>query len=207
MKTKACYDKNNPLFVGDLFHEDVLVEYIDEIMTRIAMCPQHIFIILTKRTNRMFEYFKNTVQYDNWSHLIEDIALREFNELLMVEPPLKNLWVGVSCENQKYADERIPILIETPAQKRIVSLEPLLESVDISDYVNIRSTLDWVIIGAESIGGRPGRECKIEWVESIVQQCKDAGTPVFVKQLHIGGKLEHDINKFPEHLQIRQYPD
>lgn len=63
---------------------------------------------------------------------------------------------------------------------------------------------DWVVVGAES--GPNRRECKIEWVEHIVEQCQSAGVPVFVKQLHINGKLVDDINKFPEHLRIRQIP-
>lgn len=66
--------------------------------------------------------------------------------------------------------------------------------------------IDWVVVGAESLGNRPGRECKIEWIESIVEQCQNANVPVFVKQLHIGGNLVKDISKFPEHLQIRQVP-
>ena len=63
---------------------------------------------------------------------------------------------------------------------------------------------DWVVVGAES--GPNRRPCKIEWVESLVCQCRMFGIPVFVKQLEIDGKLEKDIAKFPKHLQIRQVP-
>lgn len=64
--------------------------------------------------------------------------------------------------------------------------------------------IDWVVVGAES--GPNRRECKIEWVESIVNQCLATGVQVFVKQINIDGKLVDDINKFPEHLRIRQIP-
>ncbi len=66
--------------------------------------------------------------------------------------------------------------------------------------------LGWVIVGAESRGGGIGRECRIEWVRKIVEQCKAAGVPVFVKQLHVEGKLVKDINKFPEDLRVREVP-
>ena len=63
---------------------------------------------------------------------------------------------------------------------------------------------DWLVVGCES--GPNRRPCKIEWVESIVEQCRSASVPVFVKQLDIGGKCVTDISKFPAHLQIRQVP-
>lgn len=66
--------------------------------------------------------------------------------------------------------------------------------------------VNWVIVGAESRGARIGRECRIEWVRSIIEQCKAANVPVFVKQIHIGGKLVKDIKKFPEDLRLRQVP-
>lgn len=68
------------------------------------------------------------------------------------------------------------------------------------------NSVDWVIVGAESRGGGIGRQCKVEWVRSIVAQCKAAGVPVFVKQLHIDGKLVKETNKFPEDLRLRQVP-
>ena len=62
----------------------------------------------------------------------------------------------------------------------------------------------WVVCGCES--GKNRRPCRLEWVESIVDQCRDANIPVFVKQLDIDGKCERDITKFPPHLRIRQVP-
>lgn len=72
---------------------------------------------------------------------------------------------------------------------------------------NRRTGVNWVIVGAESRGGAAGRPCNIEWVRRIVYQCKAAGVPVFVKQLHIDGKLVKDISKFPEDLRVREIPE
>ena len=112
---------------------------------------------------------------------------------------------------QARADERIPDLLSINVPHRWLSLEPLLGPIDLSypcftDGCNHGTELhiDWVVVGAES--GPNRRECKIEWIESIVNQCLAAGVPVFVKQIHIDGKLVDDINKFPEHLRIRQIP-
>lgn len=87
--------------------------------------------------------------------------------------------------------------------KRFLSIEPLLGKTHVwlGDWQN---EIDWVIVGCES--GAYRRPCKIEWVESIVDQCRAAGVPVFVKQLDIDGKVEKDITKFPKHLQIRNKP-
>ena len=63
---------------------------------------------------------------------------------------------------------------------------------------------DWVVVGCESGSGK--RPCALEWVESIVEQCLDAGVRVFVKQLNINGVCERDIMHFPPNLRIRQTP-
>ena len=84
-----------------------------------------------------------------------------------------------------------------------LSCEPLLGPIDL-DLPIAAVKPKWVVVGCES--GPNRRPCKIEWVESIVDQCRSAKIPVFVKQLDIGGKCEHDIDKFPAHLRIRQVP-
>lgn len=93
-----------------------------------------------------------------------------------------------------------------------LSAEPLLGPIDFKDcyaydggdYRRDVIPFKWVVVGCES--GPKRRPCKIEWVESIVEQCLTAGVPVFVKQIDIGGKCVTDITKFPKHLQIRQVP-
>jgi hypothetical protein len=99
---------------------------------------------------------------------------------------LPNVWLGVSVENQHFADERIPLLLQTPAAVRFISAEPLLERIDVRPYLpsegyNTLPGLDWVIVGGES--GHGARPFDVAWARSIVKQCQAAGVPVFVKQL------------------------
>jgi len=123
--------------------------------------------------------------------------------------PLPNVWLGTSVENQAAADERIPHLLKTPAAVRFLSCEPLLGPVDLEKYLrcpscksfyrtqgpslgcwDCHSAIDWCIVGGES--GPGARPCNVAWVRSIVEQCKAAGAPVFVKQL---GSLPYDGNR------------
>lgn len=118
------------------------------------------------------------------------------------EPMLPNMWLGVSAENQQYADMRIPALVALPVAVRFLSLEPLLGPIDVGRSMpcgyycdesvghvdhpfwtpeRTSSPLHWVIVGGES--GPGARPMDIDWARSIVAQCKAAGVPVFVKQL------------------------
>lgn len=179
--------------MSDLFHPKVPFEFVDKIINVIFRNQKHIFQVLTKQPQRMKNFFSGGYN--------------------MVRTP--NLWLGVSTENQATADERIPILLETPARVRWISAEPLLGPIDLNKlellidkkrfYYTMAQYLDWVVVGCES--GPKRRECKIEWVEDIVDQCKEANVPVFVKQLQIDGKVLKNIEDFPKHLQIREYPN
>jgi protein gp37 len=113
--------------------------------------------------------------------------------------PLANVWLGVSVEDQARADERIPLLLQTPSAVRFISAEPLLGSVDLRSGGDVTEVgyidwlrgfdgsdppiprLDWVIVGGES--GPGARPFHIEWARAIVTQCQAAHVPVFVKQL------------------------
>ena len=188
LKQPLTWEKPSMVFVNsmsDLFHESISYFDLDTIFQIIWGTPRHIYQILTKRPKRALEYF-NTKS----------------------TPVHSNVWLGVSVENQDTADERIPILNKINAGIKFLSCEPLLEETilnRLSFFEFNQSLIDWVIIGAES--GAKKRECKIEWVESIVNQCKEENIKVFIKQLNIGGKIEKDIDKFPEHLRIREYPN
>jgi protein gp37 len=141
-----------------------------------------------------------------------------------VELPLKNVWLGVSVENQATANERVPILLQTPAAIRFVSLEPMLGPVDLRavgfmggdilfvgdegghEYVGSRrGMLSWVIVGGES--GANARPMHPDWVRSVRDQCVGAGVPFFFKQ---GSKANWSNYKafesFPLDLQMREYP-
>lgn len=118
-----------------------------------------------------------------------------------------NHYFGFTAENQEcYSERLLPVYrAKEHWMKFWVSAEPLLGPLRLGlDGDLIPGIYEWLVVGCES--GPNRRPCKIEWVESIVDQCRLAGVPVFVKQLDIGGKCVTDINKFPEHLRIRQVP-
>jgi len=187
--------------MSDLFHPKVPFEFIDKVFETIFYADWHIYQILTKRIQRALEYFNHL---DRW-------LLANTDSLTWTDKPSNHVHLGVSICTQKEADEKIPILLQIPAAMRFVSLEPMLEGIDISrlfDNYYLENTLghmtfiDWIIVGAESKGHFPGRECKLEWVQSIVDQCRAANVPCFVKQIHKDGKLV----KMPKEF-TQEYPN
>jgi protein gp37 len=130
---------------GDLFHESVPDEWIDRVFAVMALCPQHTFQVLTKRSARMREYLTGIdnggerMEGEGWrSALVEGTAQSIWHqrtgddtvaEWLAVHLPLPNVWLGVSVEDQARADERVPDLLHTPAAVRWISAEPLLGEV------------------------------------------------------------------------------
>jgi len=184
--------------MGDLFHEKVPFEFIHRVFDIICKTPWHTYQIPTKRPKRLLEFTQTCAQHNGCGNSSSFDGARYHS---MASWPHANVWLGVSVENQKEM-WRAGILGRIPAAVRFISFEPLLG--DITYYPIEMKQLSWVIIGAES--GPKRRECKLEWVRDIVQQCKAADVPVFVKQLSINGKVEHNIEKFPEDLRLRQYP-
>ena len=191
--------------MSDLFHEDVPDAIIDKAFAVMALCPHHTFQVLTKRSARMRDYLsRNDVSLlNNWAksfdpgtfrmtqHEVEaylsPFASTEHRALYKAEQvhaPLPNVWLGVSAEDQKRADERIPDLLATPAAVRWISAEPLLGPVDLTRYfyapLEMMRALDWVVVGGES--GRGARPMHPDWVRSIRDQCTDARVPFFFKQ-------------------------
>jgi len=197
-------------FMGDLFHEDIPFNFIDRVWSTFgsfcAAYPQfkidrtngHIFLVLTKKPKRMKQFLEQ----------------RPY-------PPggMRNVWLGVTCENQEAADERIPVLLQIPAAVRFVSLEPLLEPVDLASikvgirhkpkgekepfYINALKgdycfgddgdyefgNLNGVIAGCES--GPRRRPSNIDNFRSLRDQCQEAGIPFFLKQMEVDGKVVH----------------
>lgn len=194
--------------MGDLFHKYTSFAEIDNVFSIMACNPQHIFIVLTKRAKRMAEYFEDPLTRSNISYNI----LHDKNNGYAIEDPLcddawplKNVWMGVSVENQKAADERIPYLLQVSAAVRLVSIEPMLGPVDLNRGFCYESEtainfltgefltnphqeepskgnhkLDWVICGGES--GHHARPMHPDWVRSLRNQCQAAGVPFFFKQ-------------------------
>ncbi|WP_100904485.1 DUF5131 family protein [Nostoc flagelliforme] len=225
--------------MADLFHENVPFEWIDQVMAVIALCPQHTFQVLTKRPERALEYFSQQSLWVKWyeaaQNFLWDAIGEKFGELINLQQyfigqpfPLPNVWLGASTENQQMANKRIPILLQIPCSVRFLSCEPLLEDIDlrqggaiqklISDSYEwelVNEDIQWIVVGGES--GPNSRPCHIEWLESIVQQCQQSNTKVFVKQLGanaiFGGqqfktrnKKGGDIEEFPEYLKVRELP-
>lgn len=148
--------------MSDLFYEGVpddCIEFIFEIMTQLA--PWHIYQVLTKRPERMLQWASTHLGKGSLS------SLKRFP---------KNVWVGVSTENQRTANERIPLLQKVPATVRFLSCEPLLEPIPDLPLANI----DLVIVGGES--GPKARPMQQEWVVDIMKQCRKARAKFFFKQ-------------------------
>jgi len=207
--------------MSDLFHEDVPFAYIDQVFGTMIKAHWHVFMILTKRPERALR------------------CMEFFGPRMDGGPvPVPNVWLGVSVEDQATADERIPWLLKTTATGRWVSYEPALGPIDFRVVpipvhgpreLAIRR-LDWLLIGGEH--GPRARPCDVRWIRSVVDQCRQAEVPCFVKQLgsrpvEYDGSLGtiskynppdsmvmalHDPNggdpsEWPEDLRVRQYPE
>jgi protein gp37 len=206
----------------DLFGEWVPDEWLDKAFAYMAFSSQHTFQVLTKRTKRMQRYLSDPVTPDR----IEEMGYSFTHNMDCVNNwPLPNVWLGTSIENQQAADDRIPMLLDTPAVLHFVSAEPLLEKIDLSEFLICAEGRFWVICGGES--GSGARPCHIDWIRSLVQQCQQTKTAVFVKQWgsqaidsspyidgvvknHFQVKLKNrkggDITELPLDVQIREFP-
>ena len=179
---------------SDLFHPALADEDIDHIFAIMALCPQHTFQILTKQPERMRAYMQERDWCDAANRL-HDRHIAPLNQALYlmgeIVPPLPNVWLGVSVEDQKTADARIPLLLRTPAAIRFVSYEPALAPVDFVQSVNklhwldpahfCPGGIDWIIVGGEL--GANARPFPIDIARDTIRQCKAAGVACFVKQL------------------------
>lgn len=179
--------------MGDLFHESVWRCWVDDVMRMVANNSQHTFIFLTKRPGRMKQYFDLCDR-----ELVEDLTA--YYQLshntaphnLSANWPLPNLILGVSVENQQTADERIPVLLQIPAAKRFISIEPMLGPVDLKAFLwrdmndkvapqnGFPVHLTSVILGGES--GPKARPLDPDWVRSVRDQCAAAQVPFMFKQ-------------------------
>lgn len=111
-------------------------------------------------------------------------------------------WFGFTAENQEWFNKRVEVASGIPFHfNQWLSAEPLLGPIDMGDMVGM---FKWVAVGCES--GPNRRPCEMEWIEGIVDQCRKANVPVFVKQLCMDSECVRDINRFPKHLRIRQVP-
>jgi len=112
-----------------------------------------------------------------------------------------HVWLGVTCETQELAAERIPILQSIPAPVRFLSIEPMLEPINLFKACGL-SGIDWVIVGGES--GPKARGMESGWAIDVMHECIDANIPFFMKQM--SGKLKPEREDIPEYLMVRQFP-
>ena len=164
--------------LGDFFHNEVQRERKEAVYKVVDQCPQHQFFFLTKRPENVGAFWTKA----------------------------KNAMLGVTVESDKYL-HRIETLLQIPAAARWISFEPLLSAIDLNQNLNngkfFGDMLQFAVVGAES---RPGRRpMKIEWAIDLVEQLRYAGIKVWVKQIDLNGKVEHDITKFPKELQFREF--
>jgi protein gp37 len=244
------------VFVGsmsDIFHKNVKDEWLDKIFAVMAFARQHTFQVLTKRPKRMQQYLSDPATVDR----IEEAGYTFTHNMDCVNNwSLPNVWLGTSVENQQVAGDRIPLLLDSPAAVRFLSCEPLLEELNLISHeregrsynylLNTWETrrsgaggavaggrispfyadgIDQIIIGGES--GPGARPCHIDWIRSLVRQCQQTKTAVFVKQWgsnainstpYIDGVVQNnfqvklknrkggDITELPLDVQIREFP-
>jgi protein gp37 len=179
--------------LSDLFHPDVPFDFIRAVWTTMTLARHHTFQVLTKRPQRALEFFQ-WMRQQEWG----------------VEETLPNVWFGVTVENQQAADERIPLLLQTPAAIRWLSVEPMVGNVNLNSWMTLTnrelheeaagmsldpmffsfnnidpngrplSPISWVVCGGES--GSKARPMHPDWARSLRDQCETAGVPFFFKQ-------------------------
>lgn len=177
--------------MSDLFHEKLSFYDIAAIFGVMASAPQHVFQVLTKRAERMEKFLawleanhvdgetRRAVTEEAWGRLEHPRDA----QLLHEGPwPLPNVWLGVSVEDEKRADERLPLLAEVRAQgwRTFASVEPLIGPIS-HGFTNRWQAAEWVVIGGES--GPHSRRCEVDWIREIRDDAQAAGAAVFVKQL------------------------
>jgi protein gp37 len=190
----------------DLYGDWVKDEWLDKIKAVQALTPQHTYIELTKRPERMQEYlsFESLDRFKKVKWQACFLQPRAFEHRYM-EWPLPNVWGLVSCSTQEDADKFVPILEKTPLAKKGVSLEPLLGPIELTrcgshytgsgplhlwqaggdrtwrkQFMQPKPEIDWVIVGGES--GRHARIMHPKWARSLRDQCAAAEVPFFFKQ-------------------------
>lgn len=162
--------------MSDTFHPDFSNEQIATLYNVMASCPRHTFQVLTKRPERMLEWYA-------WVKKMRIFFYDSLQALIGETPwPLPNVWVGVTTENQRRYDERKPLLMQVPAVLHFVSIEPVLEGIYLRG-----NPVDWVIAGCES--GPNRRPCHADWLRTLAAQCREGGTRFFLKQMEQDGAI------------------
>jgi protein gp37 len=194
---KAALKWKEPKRIFTCSWSDFFIAEADELRPEawdvIREAKHHTWMILTKRPERIRQCLPADWG-EGWDHV----------------------WIGVSVEKEAYMG-RVETLASLPIKTRFISAEPLLDAIDFTKFPEMKS-IDWVIVGGES-GNEDGphkyRECKLEWIEQIVNDLKDMGIATFVKQMgsHLATELGYDkktyggkVKEWPTQLQVRDFP-
>lgn len=221
----------------DWLDPEVKPEWLAALLDTIRQTPELTWLMLSKR-----EWLLRIAQVLDWldgkrPRQKDDALYNWLIDWLEATKPPSNIWIGASVEDQETADERIPELLRIPAAKRFLNIEPLIGLVDLDPWLNEPKNhrvsparpigverIDWVICGGES--GNRARPCKVDWIRSIVSQCKVAGVAVFVKQMgrrclddstesnlldmigmsQFGDREGRDPSEWPPDLRVQEYP-
>ena len=191
-------------WMGDYLHKNIPDSDVDRIQAVMALCCQHRFLSLTKRSERQREYWLTKGRPGLIAEAVLAVAsAAKLKTTGICGPaaiaegiaggwrlPLQNVGIGVSAENQSRIHERIRHLLTTPGVMRWVSIEPMLGIIDVAGYLggyyymrpaHSFQQLDWVVLGGES--GSTARTCRVSDIRGAIRECRDAGIPCFVKQL------------------------
>ena len=191
--------------MSDLFHERLPDDAIDRVFAVMALCPQHRFVVLTKRGTRMREYMEPQMRGAKTRIYRRAYALEAIHGRAMAhEWPFKNLVLGVSASTQADAVEQLSDLIHTPAATWMFSAEPLIEHITLpSQFISLGNRA-WVVAGGES--GPGARPSDVAWIRSLLRQCREAGVPCFVKQLGARPMATfRELECWPKHTKFWQF--
>ena len=219
--------------LADWLDYEIPISWLVDLLKLIHDTPGLDWLLLTKRPENWAMRIRNALRYHrnenmmsggSWHSSTDGVFYESMWKWLTHKSSPPNVWLGTSVEDQQRADERIPQLLDIPARVRFLSMEPLLEEVSLikmkhnNDWEpSIPDGIDWVIVGGES--GPKARPCNIEWIRSIVKQCRDADVPCFVKQFGAAPVLKSgvkfplrdkkggDIEEFFADLRVRQFPE
>ena len=172
--------------LADIFDQNAPNEWRDRVWDLIEATQKLTYLLLTKRPEAAVEQFPYH---------------------------LPNAWLGVTIENQKRLEERMPLIHECQAKHKFLSIEPLLEKITLKHHD--LSDIDWIIVGGES--GSKARPFHLEWGSNLISECQELGIPVFMKQLGSNAywqgesfktRSSHgdDISEFPSFLQVQNFP-
>lgn len=179
--------------MGDPFHRNVPFRLILHLFRTMHLARWKTWQVCTKRGRRMADFMSRLYERDGMLQL----APSSVPAIEQVEIP--NIWLGVTAGSQASADRQIPELMKVKAAVRFVSMEPLLEPVDIGNYIH---ALDWIIVGGES--GQEWRPMDLAWARAVRDTCVARRVPFFFKQM--AGKNPENMPKELDGIAWRQLP-